>query len=323
MALWLSASFVVLVATGSNVDEARPIRIEAQFGAKQNTRMKSIPELGKDLHQKRLVREEMSEQLPKKTDGLAMVSVQPHEDFAGPPGPASKSSSLLAAGPIITHMQDDNDPAQMGTVRHAPPGHAVVFDGGSTTTLHPHAVVVAGTPETNCPWLGGQGTGSEEMLCWDDQTCDPSNHAEGLGCCVSHGGVVQCPDSIPFLCEMRCQDGAGDHCCAANCDDKDGERLCAIGPVGGSGEDGPIGKRGPPGPLGETGPPGQEGPEGPPGPQGQEGPEGPSASSDFVPPNAASYMLFGITVGLNIFLAILMYLALKYLYLLSKQGVKY
>jgi hypothetical protein len=79
-----------------------------------------------------------------------------------------------------------------------------------------------------------------------------------------------------------------------------------VGPIGDAGAVGEDGPEGPVGDVGERGPPGEEGPEGP-------------SAPDFAPPNAATYMLFGLVVAVNGLLAVMMYLILKYLYLLSKK----
>lgn len=317
LAFWLSASTLV-AAKDAAVGGNPPIRIEAEMGP-STMRMTSLSKAGKDLNQKRLVREEASKDSPMELGAISKVPVQPHRHVEGG---NSKPSSLLASSSSLqtntpTNTDDPHDPAGYEAPPERPPQQAVIFDGVSTT-LHPHAVVVAGTEATNCPWKGGVSTGSEDMLCWDDQTCDPSNHAEGLGCCVSHGGVVQCPDSIPNLCEERCQAGGGDHCCAADCTDLGMERKCETGPPGAPGPRGEVGPIGDAGAVGEDGPEGPVGDVGERGPPGEEGPEGPSAP-DFAPPNAATYMLFGLVVAVNGLLAVMMYLILKYLYLLSKK----
>jgi len=226
-----------------------------------------------------------------------------------------KIHSSKARQPTAT--VDAGDPAQY--VASAPAEDVIV---GSTAigvqphqqvfgeAIHAHAVVLSGTPEELCPWLGGANTGSDDMMCWNGQTCNPSTGMGGDQCCIPFGGTILCPQSMPMLCEAT--NCGGDHCCKVDCSDSGGLRLCVAGPEGakgGKGADGPQGKRGAEGIKGARGVPGSKGEVGG---KGETGPEGPSGN-DAAPKNAATMNLVIFTIVLNCLIAIGMYLVLKFL----------
>lgn len=298
------AAFTVLAAA-TVANSISPSQSGASAAAVElgpsHSEVRRAEQLDTQARSQRLVREERMQDSIDKLLESTIASIRPH------------GAALLEAGTVAkkkrtpTQTSDPNDPAQF--VTSAPsPAPMLGGSGGASTTLHPHAVVLPGTPEENCPWLGGTSTGSDAMLCWNAQTCNPST--DGDDCCVKHGGTIQCPDSAPMLCEKRAC--GGDHCCKVDCADQDGIRLCETGPVGSpgaSGPPGPVGDRGPPGGTGPQGPLGAVGQPGPPGEQGEEGPISESAP----PKNAATGSLLWLTVILNCLMAILMYLVLKYL----------
>jgi len=182
--------------------------------------------------------------------------------------------------------------------------------------IHAHAVVLSGTPEELCPWLGGANTGSDDMMCWNGQTCNPSTGLGGDQCCIPFGGTILCPQTMPNLCEdTMC---GGDHCCKVDCSESGGLRLCVAGPEGaqgGVGKDGPIGHRGEEGLKGPRGVPGSKGE---PGMKGESGPEGPSGK-DGPPKTAATKNLVIFTIVLNCCVAIGMYLVLKFVNMMKKK----
>jgi hypothetical protein len=250
----------------------------------------------------------------------AIASIRPHgELLKEQPRTASLSEGSTAAKKSRSspdETTDENDPAQYVTA----PGHVAlkgvgVNYGGVSTTVHAHAVVLPGTEADNCPWIGGVSTGTDEMLCWNSETCNPST--DGDDCCVSKGGTIQCPQALPILCERRVC--GGDHCCKVDCSDQDGERMCQTGPVGSPGQSGISGASGARGPPGAQGVPGPTGPDGLAGPPGEAGNEGPS-SGDAPPKNAASTKLLGFAVGLNAILAFGVYLFLKTLSHMQKKS---
>lgn len=259
-------------------------------------------EVQEKAHQ-RLVREE-------KEDARS-VSIEPHGDV------------LFQEGTDPTTEVDAQDPAGLPRPKlGARLGSAFssTYPGATDVNVvlprSADAVIVDGSNKSDtCPWLLGVSTGSDSMLCWNASTCDPSE--KGDACCKEAGGVLQCPDHLPFMCQKKScgqVDGAGgDHCCKAECNLADGgERLCVTGPdgdAGARGVPGPDGKRGHEGHMGVEGHDGHYGKVGPP---GEAGPEGKGAW-DHAPSKAASTDLLIAVCVVNALLAIGMYVFLKFL----------
>lgn len=197
-------------------------------------------------------------------------------------------------GPTAT--EDENDPA-------------ATEDSTETRqrrkTSHKRAT---GSQNGNCPWLDGTSTGTNSMLCFDAETCDPS--VEGIGCCAKHGGVIQCPDTLPMMCQRKACEG--DHCCKVDCSDQGGIRPCSAGPMGHAGSRGAPGPNGERGHEGHHGHIGHDGNWGSIGPPGNPGPRGPVAS-DIPPEGAVSITLLVCAALMNAALALGMYYSLRFL----------
>jgi len=74
-----------------------------------------------------------------------------------------------------------------------------------------------------CDWQ--KPTKDHTMHCVDGTYCNP--HAEQWTCCATHGGRLQCPNSLPKMCNKR-DCGGNDHCCASTCELFDGDKACHI-----------------------------------------------------------------------------------------------
>jgi len=266
---------------------------------------------GHEPRVQRLVREE-------PVQDVHSVSIQHH---GGLLEGATSSQGKLDRSYNPTSTVDEKDPgsineaiseASPGKLSYSPP--AVTTTNLIVTTRNPNAVVLQGTKADNCPWLDDQSTGTSSMLCWDAETCDPST--AGDGCCAAHGGVLQCPDAAPNMCQRKAC--SGDHCCKTDCAADDGVRLCVTGPLGAPGAPGapgPAGKRGIEGHMGAEGDDGAWGIVGPPGERGEEGP----MAGDPPPKSAATIPLLVCVALVNALVAIGMYIFLKFLHSMSSK----
>lgn len=258
--------------------------------------------------------DEVQEKVPSRLvrEETQAVSIHPHGalGFSG----ASLSEGASAPPYVPTGDTDRDDPAQYSTETR-PPTLGSYHTPAPSPVIHPIVTtqqsaqfVLEGTKADNCPWLNGVSTGSNSMLCWDATTCDPST--AGDACCMAKGGVLQCPDTLPLMCQKK--SCGGDHCCKVDCTDQEGIRQCVAGPLGSPGSPGapgPTGTRGDEGTYGHEGEDGKYGKEGPP---GETGPEGP-ASTNSPPASAATMTLLIAVAVVNALLAIGMYFFLKVL----------
>lgn len=89
--------------------------------------------------------------------------------------------------------------------------------------------VVSGQDIGYCPWMDGDSTRENALLCMDSTLCfvtaDLGSHG-GWSCCADHGGRARCPPSFPHMCARAasCADGT-EHCCVhdpAECEATEG-----------------------------------------------------------------------------------------------------
>lgn len=262
-----------------------------------------------------LVRREDRSQASKSVDVQRHGSTVEDTMASATPAPGAPGSEFNDAdqstGPEIpTAVADADDPAKYAKNSRGLFGYSDQPQTSNIVTKkHTNEVVLDGTKLDNCPWLDGASTGTNSMLCWDATTCDPSE--KGDACCYEHGGVLQCPQDYPNMCNKK--NCGGDHCCAVDCSLQGGLRQCIEGPVGSPGAPGKIG---PPGKRGLEGKAGVEGPDGKygkPGPPGEPGPEGPAAPNG-PPRSAASRTLVVAVSAVNAVMAVGVYILLKFLY---------
>lgn len=74
-----------------------------------------------------------------------------------------------------------------------------------------------------CAWQ--RPTADDTMHCSDGTYCSPKT--DQWTCCATHGGRLQCPKFLPYMCnQMDC--GGNDYCCASWCEYYDGDKPCSI-----------------------------------------------------------------------------------------------
>lgn len=74
-----------------------------------------------------------------------------------------------------------------------------------------------------CAWQ--KPTTDETLHCADGSYCNPKT--DQWTCCATHGGRLQCPKSLPYMCnQMNC--GGNDYCCADWCEYYDGDKPCSV-----------------------------------------------------------------------------------------------